>query len=66
MIQVQATLQGAMDVLTGFLTAHASAGAWYTALVRFLFPILAVLILLIVCAAYLVDGSFNPFLYFRF
>ena len=45
MIQVQATLQGAMDVLTGFLTAHASAGAWYTALVRFLFPILAVLIL---------------------
>ena len=43
MIQVQATLQGAMDVLTGFLTAHASAGAWYTALVRFLFPILAVL-----------------------
>ena len=45
MIQVQATLQGAMDVLTGFLTAHASAGAWYTALVRFLFPVLAVLIL---------------------
>ena len=45
MIQVQATLQGAMDVLTGFLTAHASAGVWYTALVRFLFPILAVLIL---------------------
>ena len=27
---------------------------------------LAVLVLLIVCAAYLVDGSFNPFLYFRF
>jgi len=23
-------------------------------------------ILLIVCTAYLVDGSFNPFLYFRF
>ncbi len=28
------------------------------------FPVL--LILLIVCTAYLVDGSFNPFLYFRF
>ena len=23
-------------------------------------------IMLIVCTAYLVDGSFNPFLYFRF
>jgi len=28
------------------------------------FPVL--LVLLIVCTAYLVDGSFNPFLYFRF
>ena len=29
--------------------------------------ILAVLLaLLLVCTAYLVDGSFNPFLYFRF
>jgi len=27
---------------------------------------LAVLLLMLVCAAYLVDGSFNPFLYFRF
>jgi alginate O-acetyltransferase complex protein AlgI len=24
------------------------------------------LVLLLVCTAYLVDGSFNPFLYFRF
>ena len=28
-------------------------------------PILLI-ILLLVCSAYLVDGSFNPFLYFRF
>ena len=28
-------------------------------------PILTILLLL-VCTAYLVDGSFNPFLYFRF
>ena len=26
----------------------------------------AMLALLLVCTAYLVDGSFNPFLYFRF
>jgi alginate O-acetyltransferase complex protein AlgI len=26
----------------------------------------AVLVLLALCTAYLVDGSFNPFLYFRF
>ena len=26
----------------------------------------AMLVLLILCSAYLVDGSFNPFLYFRF
>ena len=24
------------------------------------------LVLLVICTAYLVDGSFNPFLYFRF
>ena len=27
---------------------------------------LFLLLILIVCTAYLVDGSFNPFLYFRF
>ena len=32
---------------------------------RLLHPI-AALVLLLVCTAYLVDGSFNPFLYFRF
>ncbi len=32
---------------------------------RFLEPVV-LLILLVVCTAYLVDGSFNPFLYFRF
>jgi alginate O-acetyltransferase complex protein AlgI len=26
----------------------------------------ALAVLLLVCSAYLVDGSFNPFLYFRF
>ena len=26
----------------------------------------AMLLLLLLCSAYLVDGSFNPFLYFRF
>ena len=28
--------------------------------------IASLLVLLLVCTAYLVDGSFNPFLYFRF
>ena len=28
--------------------------------------ILAMVALLVLCTAYLVDGSFNPFLYFRF
>ena len=27
---------------------------------------MAVCVMLVVCTAYLVDGSFNPFLYFRF
>lgn len=27
---------------------------------------IALMLLLLVCTAYLVDGSFNPFLYFRF
>ncbi|MBQ7778091.1 MAG: FtsW/RodA/SpoVE family cell cycle protein [Oscillibacter sp.] len=34
-----------MDVLTAFLAAHPLAGEWYMAFVRFLFPVLAVLIL---------------------
>ena len=45
MNQVQAALQGAMDALTAFLASYAPAAAWYTAIVRFLFPVLAVLIL---------------------
>ena len=32
---------------------------------RFLEPVV-LLVLLVICTAYLVDGSFNPFLYFRF
>ena len=28
--------------------------------------VFALMFLLLVCTAYLVDGSFNPFLYFRF
>ena len=27
---------------------------------------LVLIVLLLICTAYLVDGSFNPFLYFRF
>lgn len=43
---------------------------WYSRkvwgdIVTFLEPVV-VLILLVVCSAYLIDGSFNPFLYFRF
>ena len=37
----------------------------HTALVTWLEPA-AMLVLLLLCTAYLVDGSFNPFLYFRF
>ena len=29
-------------------------------------PVLVLAALLLVCTAYLVDGSFSPFLYFRF
>ena len=45
MIQARDALQGVMDVLTAFLAAHPLAGEWYMAFVRFLFPVLAVLIL---------------------
>ena len=44
-------------------TAEASAERWPA--VSALVPVVA-LALLLVCTAYLVDGSFNPFLYFRF
>ena len=44
-------------------TAEASARRWPA--VSALVPVVA-LALLLVCTAYLVDGSFNPFLYFRF
>ena len=42
-------------------TAYMLSVAWDT---RRSVPLLVVL--LAVCTAYLVDGSFNPFLYFRF
>ena len=45
MVQARDALQGVMDALTGFLAAHPLAGEWYMAFVRFLFPVLAVLIL---------------------
>jgi len=38
-------LQSALDVLTAVLTAYPLAGTWFSAVVRFLFPVLAVLIL---------------------
>ena len=45
MIQAKAALQGSMDALTAFLEMHPQIGQWYMTFVRFLFPILAVLIL---------------------
>lgn len=42
---VTAPLQTALDAVTAWLAANPLAGAWYTAIVRFLFPVLAVLIL---------------------
>ena len=45
------------------------ARAWKSRGGRLLLPVLepiALTALLLVCTAYLVDGSFNPFLYFRF
>ena len=38
--------QRGMDALAGLLAAHPEACAWYTSLVRFLFPVLALLILI--------------------
>lgn len=45
MIRARDALQGVMDNLTAFLAAHPLAGEWYMAFVRFLFPVLAVLVL---------------------
>ena len=45
MEQLTTGLQAAMDTVTGFLGAYPMAVEWYTAFVRFLFPVLAVLIL---------------------
>ena len=39
-------LRQAMAEIAGFLAAHPAVGNWYTAIVRFLFPVLAILILL--------------------
>lgn len=45
MEQLTAPLQALLDAVTGLLTAWPAAGIWYTAFVRFLFPVLAVLVL---------------------
>lgn len=45
MEQLTAWMQAVLDGLTAFLTEHPLVGMWYTAFVRFLFPVLAVLIL---------------------
>lgn len=45
MEQLTAPLQALLDAVCGLLAEHPLAGVWYTAFVRFLFPVLAVLIL---------------------
>ena len=45
MEQLNALLQAPLDGLTAFLAANPMAGAWFTAIVRYLFPVLAILIL---------------------
>lgn len=45
MEQLTAPLQALLDAVTGLLAAWPAAGMWYTAFVRFLFPVLAVLVL---------------------
>ena len=42
---ITAPLQAVLDAVTAWLAANPLAGAWYTAIARFLFPVLAVLIL---------------------
>ena len=51
---------GATPVLKNLLSRQAD-----TKLIQVLEPV-AMVLLLLLCSAYLVDGSFNPFLYFRF
>jgi cell division protein FtsW (lipid II flippase) len=43
--EVTQALQSLLDALTAFLAAHPLMGGWYSAIVRFAFPVLAVLIL---------------------
>ena len=38
-------LQRLLDALTGFLAENPLVGAWYTTAVRFVFPLLALMIL---------------------
>ena len=45
MEQLTATLQALLDMVCGLLAEYPLAGVWYTAFVRFLFPVVAVLIL---------------------
>ena len=45
MEQLTAPLQALLDMVTGLLADYPLAGTWYMAFVRFLFPVLAVLIL---------------------
>lgn len=45
MERVTAFLQSLLDMVCGLLADYPLAGVWYTAFVRFLFPVLAVLIL---------------------
>ena len=45
MEQLTAPLRALLDLVCGFLSEYPLAGVWYTAFVRFLFPVLAVLIL---------------------
>ena len=42
---ITAPLQGLLDTLTAWLAAHPLAGDWYTAFVRFFFPVVALLVL---------------------
>ena len=45
MAQINGFLQELLDQVTAFLAAYPVIEAWYTTVVRFVFPILAVLIL---------------------
>ncbi len=57
-------LVGATPLVRDTATRLSESKRWGTA-VSVLEPI-AMVLMLLVCTAYLVDGSFNPFLYFRF